>query len=91
MNKIYDFELYEPPALSEATLQAELEARKARRQAALAAVASVILQAALVVLGYSALDWYPWVAALCFASVAVGASGGVVLAALATRKGGLAS
>jgi len=91
MNQIYDFETYEPPALSEAALQSELEMRQARRQAALAAFASVTLQTALVILGLSALEWCPWMTAVCFGSVAFGISSGVALVALTTRKGGFAS
>ena len=91
MSRIYDFERYEPPALSERQLRSKLEVEKTRRQTALVALASVLLQAALVVLGYSAAGWYPWLTVLCFAAVFFGTSGGVALAAIASRKGGFAS
>lgn len=91
MNQIYDFEQHEPPELTEKALNAVIEARKERRQAALVAAASVLSQASLLVLGYSAIEWYPWLTALCLATVFLGTSCGVVLAALASRKGGLVS
>lgn len=91
MSRIYDFERYEPPALSERQLRSKLEAKRARRQTALVVLASILLQAALVVLGCSAAEWHPWLTVLCFAIVFFGTSSGVALAALASRKGGFAS
>lgn len=88
MKQIYDFERHEPPALNENLLRAEAERRKRHRQTALLAVAGLLLQAAIALLGYSAIDWYPWLSALCFAHVIVGATGCGVIAVVYSQKGG---
>ena len=88
MRQIYDFEQHNPPALNENMLRAELERRKLRRQTALLAVAGLLLQAAVTLLGYSAIDWYPWLSAACFAHVIVSTTGCGVVAVVYSRKGG---
>lgn len=88
MRQIYHFERHDPPALNENMLRAELERRKLRRQTALLAVAGLLLQAAVALLGYSALDWYPWLSALCFAHVVVSTTGCGVVAVAYSRTGG---
>ena len=88
MRQIYDFTRHDPPALNENMLRAELEQRKLRRQTALLAAAGLLLQAAVVLLGYSAVDWYPWLSAVCFGHVIVGATGCGVVAVVYSRKGG---
>lgn len=88
MRQIYRFEQHDPPVLNENMLRAELEQRKRRRQTALLAVAGLLLQAAVILLGYSALDWYPWLSALCFGQVIVSATGCGVVAVVYSRTGG---
>lgn len=88
MRQIYDFERHDPPALNENMLRAEAERRKRNRQTALLAVAGLLLQAAVALLGYSALDWYPWLSALCFAHAIVSATGCGVVAVVYSRTGG---
>ena len=88
MRQIYDFERHDPPALNENMLRAEAERRKRQRQAALLAVAGLLLQAAIALFGYSAIDWYPWLSALCFGHVIVGATGCGVIAVAYSRTGG---
>ena len=88
MRQIYDFERHAPPALNENMLRAELERRKRHRQTALLAVAGLLLQAAVTLLGYSALDWYPWLSALCFSHVIVSTTGCGVVAVIFSRTGG---
>lgn len=88
MKQIYDFERYNPPALNENMLRAEAERRKRHRQTALLAVAGLLLQAAVVLLGYSAIDWYPWLSAACFTHVIVSTTGCGVVAVVYSRKGG---
>ena len=88
MKQIYDFERYNPPALNENMLRAEAERRRRHRQTALLAVAGLLLQAAVVLLGYSAIDWYPWLTAACFAHVIVSTTGCGVVAVVSSRTGG---
>lgn len=88
MRQVYDFERHDPPALNENMLRAEAERRRLHRQTALLAVAGLLLQAAIVVLGYSAIDWYPWISAICFGHVIVSATGCGVIAVAYSRKGG---
>lgn len=91
MKQIYDFEQQNPPVLNEAMLRNELERRKLRRQTALLFVAGLLLQFIAVFVGYSAIDWYPWLTVLCLGYVVVSVTGAGVVAAAYTRKGGLQS
>ena len=88
MKQIYYFEQHNPPALNENMLRAEAERRRRHRQTALLAAAGLLLQAAVTLLGYSALDWYPWLSAACFAHVIVSTTGCGVVAVVYSRKGG---
>lgn len=91
MRQIFDFEQQNPPVLNEAMLRNEQERRKLRRQTALLFVAGLLLQFIAVFVGYSAIDWYPWLTVLCLGYVVVSATGAGVVAAAYTRKGGLQS
>ena len=91
MRQIFDFEQQNPPVLNEAMLRNEQERRKLRRQTALLFVAGLLLQFIAVFVGYSAMDWYPWLTVLCLGYVVVSATGAGVVAAAYTRKGGLQS
>ena len=91
MKQIYDFEQQNPPVLNEAMLRNELERRKLRRQTALLFVAGLLLQLIMVFVGYSAIDWDPWLTVLCLGYVVVSVTGAGVVAAAYTRKGGLQS
>ena len=43
---------------------------------------------AAVLLGYSAIDWYPVLSLLCFGYIITAATGGGVIAIIYSRKGG---
>lgn len=88
MKQIYNFEQHDPPVLNENMLRAEQERRRLRWQTALLFVAGFLLQAAVGLLGYSAIDWYPWLTALCFGYIVVSSTGGGLIAVAYTRKGG---
>ncbi len=88
MKQIYNFELQRPPSLNENMLQAEIEARKLRWQTALLAVAGILFQVVAILLGWSAIDWYPWLTVLCFCYVILSATGCGVVAIAYSRKGG---
>ena len=88
MKQIYDFERHDPPALNENMLRAEAERRKRHWQTALLAAAGLLLQVGIALLGYSAIDWYPWLSALCFAHVVVSTTGCGVIAVVYSRTGG---
>ena len=91
MRQIFDFEQQNPPVLNEAMLRNEQERRKLRRQTALLFVAGLLLQLIMVFVGYSAIDWYPWLTVLCLGYVVVSATGAGVIAVAYNRKGGLQS
>lgn len=88
MKQIYNFETHTPPALNENMLQAELERRRLRWQTALLTLAGVLFQAAIILLGYSAVDWYPIAAFFCFFHIVISTAGVGVVAAVYSRKGG---
>ena len=76
------------PVLNEQMLRAELERRKLRIQTAVAVLAGFLLMIAAVLLGYSAIDWYPVLSLLCFGYIMIAATGGGVIAIVYSRKGG---
>lgn len=89
MKQIYNFEQHTPPVLNENMLRAELERRRLRWQTALVAVAGILIQFLLILLGLFSLNEYPILTALCFLYVVLSTTGGSVLAIICTRKGGL--
>lgn len=89
MNQIYNFEQHKPPVLNENMLRAELERRRLRWQTALLALAGILLQVVIVLFGYSAIDWYPWISAICFGYVIISTTGCGVIAVTYSRKGGI--
>lgn len=93
MKPTYSFERKEPPVLNENMLRAALERRKQNRLTALFVLAAALFLAAAGLLGYAALDWYPWLSAACFAYLIISATGCGVIAVVysRTRKGGAVS
>ena len=89
MKQIYHFEQHKPPVLNENMLRAELERRRLRWQTALLALAGILLQVVVVLFGYSAIDWYPWISAACFGYVIISTTGCGVIAVVYSRKGGI--
>lgn len=89
MKQIYRFEQHTPLALNENMLRRELERRKLQWQTALSAFAGILLQTAVALFGYAAVDWYPWVSVICFTYVIVSVTGGGVVAVVYSRKGGI--
>lgn len=88
MKQIYDFGRQTPPALNEQMLRAELERRRLRVQTTLAVLAGFLLLVASMLLGYSAIDWYPALTLLCFGYIITAATGAGVIAVIYSRKGG---
>lgn len=88
MKQIYDFEQHQPPVLNENMLRAEVERRRLCWQTALIAVAGILMQVVLVVLGLFVQYDYPIMTAFCFGYVVLSTTGGSVLAVVCTRKGG---
>lgn len=89
MKQIYNFEQHKPPMVNENMLCAELERRRLRWQTALLALAGILLQIVVALFGYSAIDWYPWLSAVCFGYVIISTTGCGVIAVAYSRKGGI--
>ena len=89
MKQIYNFEQHKPPVLNENMLRAELERRRLRWQTALIAVAGILIQVLLVLLGLITKNDYPIITVLCLIYVVISITGSSVLAIVYTRKGGL--
>lgn len=89
MNQIYNFEQYKPPVLNENMLRAELERRRLRWQTTLIAVAGILVQILLILLGFITKNEYPIITVACLIYVVFSVTGGSVLAIVCTRKGGL--
>lgn len=91
MKQIYDFERHGPPALDGRALSRLMERRRLRTETALLALAGLLLQAAVALFGYSAMEWYPVASAVCFGYVIISATGFGVCAVVYARKGGSAA
>lgn len=89
MKQIYNFEQHKPPMVNENMLRAELERRRLRWQTALLALAGILLQIVVALFGCSAIDWYPWLSAVCFGYVIISTTGCGVIAVAYSRKGGI--
>lgn len=89
MKQICRFDQHDPPALNENMLRSELERRRLHWQTALLALAGILLQVVVILFGYSAIDWYPWLSVLCIAYVVVSTTGCGVIAVVCSRKGGI--
>lgn len=88
MDPIYNFEAYAPPIVTESTLCARRQRRRQRWCMALLAVAGVLLQAAILVLGWATAQIYPIALLGSVAYVLVSAAGGAAIAILYVQKGG---
>ena len=89
VNQIYNFEQYKPPVLNENMLRAELERRRLRWQTALIAVAGILIQVLLILVGFVTKNEYPIITVVCLIYVVISITGSSVLAIVYTRKGGL--
>ncbi len=88
MKQIYDFEQYNAPVLNGNMLRQEQEKRRVRRQTALLALAGILFQVVVVMLGYSAIDWYPWLATACLGYVVLSTTACGVIAVAYSHRGG---
>ncbi len=88
MKEAFDFESFQPPVLTEAMLRQEQELRQQQWQTALLALGCILSQAVLVVLGYAAMDWYPWLTVSCFGYVILSTTLCGALSVVSTQKGG---
>lgn len=86
MRQIYDFEREIPPALNEKMLREELRRRGRRREVALLAMASVLLQLTLLMAGVWLLASAPALSLVCFGYAAVSVSGSGAIAIIYTQK-----
>lgn len=91
MKQIYNFEQHHPPILNENMIRKEIERRKLHLQTTLLVLAGILLQVVIALLGFSAMDWYPWLTTLCFGYIIVSTTGCGIIAVIYSRKGGIAS
>lgn len=86
MKQIYPFDAYPPPRCSEALLQERLEKRRRRRITILLALAGVLLQGAMGLLGILLWPDLPVLAAALILYPLVAAAGGGTLAVVYAQK-----
>lgn len=89
MKQIYDFEQHNPPVLNENMIRAKMEQRKLRWQTAWIALAGILAQVVLVLLGFFTMNAYPIITIFCVIYIVVSTTGGSVMAIVYTKKGGL--
>lgn len=88
MKQIYNFEQAQPPVLNERIIRLQLEKRRLHFQTALIAFAAILFVAAMILLGFSVYETYPWFTLFCFLYALTSTTCGGVLAIIFTRKGG---
>ena len=88
MKTIYNFEMHAPPHLTEAMLQARIEARKKHLQTLLVLLSGVLMQVAIVLLGALAAPRSPAFSFICLVYVLISTAGGSVIAVVFVQKGG---
>lgn len=88
MKTIYNFEMHAPPHLTEAMLQARIEARKKHLQTLLVLLSGVLMQVAIVLLGALAAPRSPAFSFICLVYVLISTAGGSVIAVIFVQKGG---
>jgi hypothetical protein len=90
MKQIYNFEQLPPPVLNEGMLRKEIEKRKMQRQTLLLTLASILMQAVVILLGVFVYDFYPILTICCIAYVFIAsASSGAVAFAFTKKRGSL--
>lgn len=89
MKQIYDFDHYKAPLLDEKLLQQEMEKRQVRQHTAILALAGILFQIVIILLGYAAVDWYPWLASACFGYVVLSTTACGIIAIAYSHRGGL--
>lgn len=90
MTRPYDFDAARPPILTEASLRAEAERRKLRRQTLILTLAALATQVLLVVLGLVLAPSQPLLALVCLGYVCLSATGGGLAALVYTKERRLA-
>ena len=86
MKQIYNFEQQSPPVLNENILRNKQEKKKFNIQTALLIVACFLIQFAVALFGYSAIDWYPQITLLCYGYVFISTTGGILITFTYTKK-----
>ena len=88
MKQIYNFEQHTPPVLNESMLLKEIEKRKTQRQTLLLTLASILMQAVVIMLGIFVYDFYPIVTIGCIVYVVIATVSSGALAFAFTKKRG---
>ena len=88
MKQIYNFEQHTPPVVNESMLRKEIEKRKTQKQTLLLTLASVLMQAVVILLGILVYDFYPIVTVGCIVHVVIATVSSGVLAFAFTKKRG---
>lgn len=88
MKQIYRFDTENPPALTQAMLERELERRRLRRQTILLELAGLLFQAAALLIGLLTMETYPVILPVCLCHLVISAAGSGAIAVIYAQKGG---
>lgn len=88
MKQIYRFDGIQPPAVSEKTLRAEIERRKAQKQIMFLALAGVLAELCLLVTALILQSVNIVLSMICIAYVCIAISGGGIIAIIFAHKRG---
>lgn len=86
MKQIYNFEAAQPPALNENVIRSELEKRRKKWQTVLVAMAGILFQTAILLLGLMAADEYPAFEFMSILYVVVSIAGSGAIAIVFAQK-----
>ncbi len=91
MRQIYDFERYMPPALNENMLREEQRRRNVRGEMIMLALAAVLSQVVMALIGIGLFAVSPIFGAACFGYVAVSIAGSGVITIIYAQEGNMRS
>lgn len=89
MKQIYNFENTSPPILNENIIRNKIQKKKKTKKLALFVLASCLIQASVLLFGYTFAEQYPYLEVLSLFYIAMSLTCGGVVAVLYGRKGGL--
>ncbi len=89
MKQIYNFDAENPPILNENMIKNVIEKQKLQRQMALLALAGILMEIVVLLLGFLSWGTYPVLGVICFVYVIVSATGAAIMSVIFSGKRGV--
>lgn len=89
MKQIYSFDSENPPILNENMINNIVEKRRLQRQTAVIALAGILMEIVVLLLGFLSWGTYPVLGIICFIYVIVSATGAGIISVIFSKKRGV--